>query len=283
MAFDFSLNNFASCLIFFLLSSCSNPTASIHPDIETFTKNYPANFGFVTSNNRTVHYTWSGDRSKRPLVFVHGSPGSWQGWAHFLVNKDLQKNFFIIALDRLGFGESGRGLTEPSLQKQAHAVLEVLKLSSHRAILVGHSFGGPVIAGAAMLDPQKIAGLIFVASSVSPELEKTKWIQYPASWWPIKFFIPTELRVCNEEILPLKNELLKQKNFWPSIQSRIAIIHGIDDQLVPIQNVDFLSAHLKKEAIILVEKIPRQGHFVPWERPDSIMRAIELVNASLID
>ncbi len=256
------------------LVACANPVASMKSDIQVFRNDYPQNFSFTTSNNKKVHFAWSGDRTKTPLLFVHGSPGSWEGWASFLLNKELQKNFYIIAVDRLGYGRSEKGQSEGSLEKQAQAVLSTLPDTSPKAILIGHSYGGPVVARAAMMAPEKISKVIFVASSVSPDLEETKWFQYPASWWPIKHLIPTDLRVCNEEIMALKMELINQMSFWPKINSRIAIIHGIDDQLVPLANVDFLIRHLSKESIVFLDKIPHQGHFIPWDRPDSILSAI---------
>lgn len=264
-----------------IVVSCANPIAAIQPEINTFKKKFPNNFGFVDSGNRKVHFAWAGDKSRRPLIFVHGSPGSWEGWAHFLLNENLQSRFFIIAVDRLGYGESGKGLTETSLEKQAQAIIDVFKISSKTPILIGHSFGGPVIAKAAMLDANKVAGLIFVASSVSPELERIKWFQYLASWWPFNHLIPSNLRVCNEEIFPLKNELTAMALDWKQIKSKVSIIQGMDDLLVPPGNADFLVTHLSRDSIVSIEKIPDQGHFIPWERSDLILKAIDKVEAAI--
>jgi pimeloyl-ACP methyl ester carboxylesterase len=260
---------------------CASPLASVQPDIDTFLKEYPDNFGTIRSGDKNVQFAWAGDRTKRPLVFVHGSPGSWKGWAHFLLDKNLQNRFYVIAVDRLGYGGSEKGITEASLNLQARAVLDVLNPESKKAILVGHSYGGPVIASAAMQQPERVAGLIFIASSVSPKLEKIKWFQYPAAWWPFKYMIPTELRVCNEEILPLKQELNMQTNQWSAIDSKVVVIQGMDDLLVPPGNADYLVEHLNKSTIVSVEKIPKLGHFVPWQRPDLILKAIDVVEASI--
>ncbi len=273
----FNLNFFVLSIVGWLFSACANPLASVQPDIKAFQHKYPDNFGFVEVENKKVHYAWSGDPAKQLLIFVHGSPGSWKGWSRFLLDEDLQKRFFIIAIDRFGYGNSNRGVTETSLEKQAQAVIEILKLNqrSKKPILVGHSYGGPVIAGVAMLEPQLVGGLVFVASSVSPALEKVKWFQYPASWWPFRYLIPTDLRVCNEEILPLKSELETQTHRWPKIEAKVAIIQGVDDTLVPKENADYIVEHLKKEQIVYFEKTAKLGHFVPWERPDLIIKAIE--------
>lgn len=266
-------------LLLLVLSNCANPMASIQSEIGIFKKTHPENFGNIKINKTNVHYAWAGDRTKRVIVFVHGSPGSWEGWAHFLVNKELSERFYLLAIDRLGYGGSNKGVSEPSLESQALAVLAVLDSAQNHepAILVGHSFGGPVIAKVAMIAPERIGGLIFVASSVSPDLEKIKWFQYPASWWPIRSLIPSDLRVCNEEIFSLKNELKSMLNDWKLIRAKVAIIHGVTDRLVPIENVDFIAAKIDSSSILKTEKIPDQGHFIPWERPDLILEAISVI------
>jgi pimeloyl-ACP methyl ester carboxylesterase len=266
-----------------MLGSCANPTAAIQPDIDRFKRDYPNQIQSFQGKTKKLTFAWSGDPKKRAILFVHGSPGSWEGWAHFLLNSDLQKNFQLFAIDRPGYGGSEKGITEPSLQVQADSILEVLEFNqSHLpAILVGHSFGGPVVAKAAMDHPEKVAGLVLVASSVAPELEKKKWIQYPASWWPIRVLIPTALRVCNEEILPLKEELIRMLPGWKNISAKVVILQGADDALVPPGNLDFLLAHLNPEIVVEADLIPGLNHFVPWKKPELIVEAINRVNHAI--
>jgi pimeloyl-ACP methyl ester carboxylesterase len=119
---------------------------------------------------------------------------------------------------------------------------------------------------------------VFVASSVSPDLEEKKWIQYPASWWPIRWLIPTELRVCNEEIMPLKQELMNMLPDWKKISAKTIILQGEKDVLVPPGNLVFLTSHLDSKVILEADLIPELNHFVPWKRPELIVDAIEKVN-----
>lgn len=258
------------------LVSCQNPAKSIEPDIEKFKTEHSDQFTEYKTIHRTMRFAWSGDPKKRPLIFVHGSPGSWQGWAAFLLNSELQKNFHIIAIDRPGYGGSGQQ-SESSLQIQASDIMQALQFnqSSEPALLVGHSYGGPVIARMAMDYPEKIAGLIFVASSVDPELEEIKWIQYPAMHWPIKYIIPNSLRVCNEEIMDLKPELQKLIPLWNSVKIKTIIIQGDKDDLVPKENLNFLVAHIDSKYVIEANLIPGLNHFIPWKRPELILDAIQ--------
>jgi pimeloyl-ACP methyl ester carboxylesterase len=149
------------------------------------------------------------------------------------------------------------------------------------AILVGHSYGGPVVAKMAMQTSAKIAGVIFVAASVDPTLEKTKWYQYPASWWPIRLLVPSELRVCNEEIFALKAELEEMLPAWKSLRAKVAIIQGAEDDLVDPANQNFLLRMLPPELVVSSRSVPGLNHFVPWKSPDLILQAISELEESL--
>lgn len=277
-------NKFVSFIAFvFFMSGCVNPTVAVESDIKRFKIEYKNQIQQFKGKNRSMQYAWSGDPDKRPILFIHGSPGSWEGWSHFLLDPELQKNFHLIAVDRPGYGGSSPGLTVTSLAIQAADIIEVLKTNkSHKpAILVGHSFGGPVIASAAMHFPEQVAGLVFVASSVSPDLEATKWYQHPATWWPIRILIPTELRVCNEEILPLKSELMLMMPSWRKIKAKSVLIQGEQDDLVPPGNLDFLEQHLDQKIIVKVMRVKEMNHFIPWKRPDLIFDGIREVEHAL--
>jgi pimeloyl-ACP methyl ester carboxylesterase len=256
--------------------SCANPASVAAKAAADFADRYPNQIRVTSIGGRHLRYAWSGDPRKRPILFVHGSPGSWEGWAQFLMEPKLQSSFQLIAVDRPGYGGSDEGRTEPSLQLEADLIVKALEInqSGKKAILVGHSFGGPVIAKIAMSYPDQVAGLVFVAASVDPNLEKTSWVQRPATWWPIRDLIPMKLRVCNEEILALKSELIKMLPGWSGISEKAVLIQGEDDPLVPPANLDFLIAHLMKKDIVQVARIPGLNHFVPWKRPELITSGI---------
>jgi len=284
------------------ICGCVNPAASVKNDVAEFVQQFPDHIvsvkvperasGSQTSAERSPHlkahdkslrYAWIGERDKRPVLLVHGSPGSWDGWAHFLLDKKLQEHFQVIAVDRPGFGGSDEGVSERSVQKQADLVAEALKINTSGlpAILVGHSYGGPVVAQLAMSYPNRIGGVVFVASSVDPAMEKTKWYQYPASWWPIRVLIPSSLRVCNEEIFALKDELTRMLATWSQFQAKAILIQGEDDPLVDPENLNFLNQHIDKGLIVKSVHVAGLNHFVPWKRPDLIFDGIWEIEKSL--
>lgn len=265
-------------LLISLITSCAwqNPMKSIKTDIATFRAIDPPHFVTYQTKRRKMSFAWNGDITKRPLILVHGSPGSWEAWAQFLQNPKLTSLFHIIAVDRPGYGGSGPGVSVRSLRQQADDIIEALQFnkSGLPAVLVGHSFGGPVIAQMAINHPDRVAGLIFVASSVDPALEEIKWYQHMGTWWPFRALIPRDLRVCNEEIYTLKPQLESLAKGLPQISVPVVIIHGDKDPLVPVGNVGYLERELKPRLIIGTTILEGMDHFIPWKKPQVIVDAL---------
>lgn len=72
---------------------------------------------------------------------------------------------------------------------------------------MGRSLGGPVTVRLAMDYPDEVSGLILVAPSIDPDLEKKEWYRPPGNAFPFRQWLPVELDVSNQEIMPLKGEL----------------------------------------------------------------------------
>lgn len=224
---------------------------------------------------RDMFYAEVGREGLTPVIFVHGSPGSWGTFMRFMGHKGLLGKAKLISVDRPGFGESGRGAAEKSIRMQAAAIQPILARYARQkpAILVGHSFGGPVIARLAMDYPELVGGLILVAPSIDPDLEKTKWYQIPADWKAFSWMLPTDLVTTNREILPLKRELEEMLPLWSAIRVPVTLIQGEKDRLVPPANADFAKKVLLNAPLNVIRE-PDLNHFIPWNRPDLILDAI---------
>lgn len=217
----------------------------------------------------------TGDPQGRPVVFVHGSPGSWDANAHLLNTPALREGHLLLTYDRPGYGGSSPHQTEPSLQRQAAALAGLLDAFGVRepVILAGHSMGGPVIARFAMDFPDRVSGLIFIAASVDPALETWRWYNRAASWRLAYRILPEPLLRSNEEIGPLKAELEAMLPLWGRIRAPAAILHGTDDPLVPVANVPFLEAHLS--AVPVREWIvPGADHYILWDHVHLVEEAL---------
>jgi pimeloyl-ACP methyl ester carboxylesterase len=237
-------------------------------------------FASIDVAGQRIHYAQI--RSTKPgadtlptVLFIHGSPGAWNAFIGFFADSSLYNHVQLISVDRPGFGKSDLGEPEPSLQAQAFAIAPMLRLScsAQKPILVGHSLGGPVAVRLAMDYPNEVGGLILVAPSIDPDLEKKEWYRLLGNVFPFRQWLPNELDVSNQEILPLKKELQQMLPLWVSIRMPVIVIQGEKDPLVPPGNAAFAKRMLVS-APVLVQMIPDMNHFIPWSRPDLIHDAI---------
>lgn len=231
---------------------------------------------------RNMHYVTIGDTAKQSILFVHGSPGAWDNFLGFMADSSLLSTFRIIAVDRPGFGESDEGNPERSLSNQAELISEVLHIENTTAILIGHSFGGPVIVQMAVDRPEYVDGLIIVAGSVDPVLEETKWYQVPVHYKVFSWILPGMLYSANEEIIALKPELEKLSPFWSDIDAPVSVIQGGSDDLVPKENADYAEKMLTNTKPHMV-RVPDMNHFVPWTKPELIKAEIYRINRIILN
>ncbi|WP_315818424.1 alpha/beta hydrolase [Paraflavitalea speifideaquila] len=154
---------------------------------------------------RNIHYATTGNDNLPTLVFIHGTPGSWDAFADYLQDSLLLLQYRMVSIDRPGFGYSDFGKPE-HLLRQSELISPVLeKLDNGRPIyLAGHSLGGPLIIQLAADNPTLIAALEMIAGSVDPAEEK------PEKWRPILFktplnrLVPGAFRPSNKELWYLK-------------------------------------------------------------------------------
>lgn len=232
-------------------------------------------FATIEVGGRRIHYARIGADTLPTVLFIHGSPGSWDAFISFFTDSSLYGRAQLVALDRPGFGKSDLGQPERSLRAQAAAIAPLLRLShsSQKPILVGHSMGGPVAVRVAMDYPGEVGGLVLVAPSISPELEKKEWYRSVGNVFPVRQWLPTEFDVSNQEILPLRTELEQMMPLWSTIRVPVIVLQGDKDPLVPPGNAAFAKKMLVN-APVTIQMIPDMNHFIPWSRPDLIHDAI---------
>lgn len=207
------------------------------------------------------------------MIFVHGSPGSWDAFSKYLLDSSLQVKFRMISVDRLGYGGSNKGIPEGSLFKQAAILEPIVKenIFHQKVILVGHSYGGPTIARFAMDYPNLVQKLIFIAPSIDPEQEKVLWYQRFAATKLITNILSSDINVCNREILPLKKELTDMLPLWKNITASVMYFHGKKDKLVPYANASFAQKQLAHVPFELID-FPKENHFIPWTQFEVIKK-----------
>lgn len=262
-----------------LLVAISNMFARDLDDAQFIARRFPADplvQAAYQAGGRTIHYVRSPNRHAPPVLFLHGSPGSWRNYTSFLADPDLRRQADVIVPDRPGFGETD-GPAETSLTRQTELLAPLLELRpDSRFVLVGYSLGGAVAGRLAAEYSEHVRALLLIAPSIDPALEERRWYNWLAAIPPLPSLLPPVLVASNCEIWPLRTELEALKPLWSRIAAPVLVIHGEKDGLVPLENADFAQQVMPQSRVI---RVPGVGHFILWEETDLILDAL----LSLID
>jgi pimeloyl-ACP methyl ester carboxylesterase len=229
----------------------------------------------VSIEDYKIHYIQTGNEKAPTLFFVHGSPGSWDAFKKYLKDTLLLQKYRMIAIDRPGFGYSN--FRDPkNLPIQSNRIESFIKTIDNQQpiVLVGHSMGGPVIAKLAVNNPRLYSHLVILAGAIDPAAEKPEKWRAVFNAAPLKYLIPGALLPSNKELWWLKEDLIMMKPKLKNIRSKINIIHGTKDPLVPYSNVGFMQKEFVNAASIETLSIENANHFIPWEHYDKIRNVL---------
>ena len=212
-------------------------------------------------------------KAKQLIVFVHGTPGSFTTFMHYMNDSLMQEHFHMISVTRPGWVERNAEKV-PSLDEQAAALEPLLRMdrSGKGTILMGHSYGGPVIAKTAMEYSELVSGLVFVATTGDPELSGPRWYNRLAVVIP-RFILGSGLKGANAEIMPLRPQLESILSGWEELEMPVLIVQGGRDRLVNPRNAEFMQRMLVNAEVTYMWR-EGQGHFVLWEAAGLIVDAI---------
>jgi pimeloyl-ACP methyl ester carboxylesterase len=114
-----------------------------------------------------IHVIESQGSSQRTVVFIHGNPGTAEDFSE--IQKRLAPKIRTISVDRPGYGWSDRPRDEMDPRAQARMIRDALKgLAVQNPVLVGFSFGGPVITAYALEYPDEVAALVYLCAVADP-------------------------------------------------------------------------------------------------------------------
>src|SRR4051812_24491259 len=151
-------------------------------------------------HDRKQHYAVLSKSDTLPLlVMVHGAPGAWYGYLNLTDDSLLQEHFKIVAVDRLGYGKSGYGKEELSIEAQAKAIEQIIdkeNTSNKKVYLLGRSYGAPITAWLAINYPQKFEKLVMVSPVIDPDKEKFYWFSAIGNSSIVQWALPEMLNVA---------------------------------------------------------------------------------------
>jgi pimeloyl-ACP methyl ester carboxylesterase len=219
----------------------------------------------VKVNDFPIHYAKTGNDSLPTLLFIHGSPGSWNAFEAYMRDSQLLRQFRLISIDRPGFGYSEFGHSK-NLVDQSNLISPVLALLKNDQPVygIGHSLGGPMALKLQIDNPGYFSGIVLLAASVDPAEEKPeKWRRWLYGT-PLNLLVPGAFAPSNKELWFLKKDLVYLKKDLTKVTCPIWIIHGDKDQFVPVGNVNYIRQELTNADSIHVKILHGANHFIPW-------------------
>jgi pimeloyl-ACP methyl ester carboxylesterase len=246
-----------------------------------------------------IPYVEQGDRRGTPVIMLHGYPDSSYAFTPMLPY--LPPTIRAIAPTQRGWGEASRLNGDYSMDDYARDILALMdRLSIERAVVVGHSMGSLIAQRVAILQPERVIGLMLIGSvstfSRHPDLNELltflQTLEDPIDPEFVREF--QEGMFVREPAPGLLDALIGESIQAPvaTWQAAMAGIMAFDSsaELARISaptvivwgDQDDLCSRAEQE--ILLAGIPNsrlsvyrgEGHVVNWEKPEAI--AAELVD-----
>ncbi len=172
-----------------------------------YSRIFPPIGTFKTIDGHKMHYIDVPPAAKTslpPAVFVHGASGNLRDQM-LAFREKMAGSRRLIFIDRPGHGYSGRDPEnghDPSRQAEAiDKLLQELKIPE--AVMVGHSFGGAIIAAFGVHFPERTRGLVFLAPATHPWPGGISWY-YNIATIPLVGFLFTELLTLPAGMVQMK-------------------------------------------------------------------------------
>lgn len=227
----------------------------------------------VDVSEKKMHYVVMSQSDTLPLlVLIHGAPGAWYGYMNLTDDTTLQKHFKIIAVDRLGYGQSGYGTEELSTEVQANAIAAVIKkenTSQKKIYLLGRSYGAPIAAVLAMHAPEQVAKLLMVSPVIDPDKEKFYWFSNIGRWKVVQWFLPDMLNVATKEKFSHSAEMKKLQEDWKGLKTPTYVLVGENDAVADTANYSFARKNITNCSALFM-KLSNTGHLITHQHPDLI-------------
>jgi long-chain acyl-CoA synthetase len=220
----------------------------------------------------------SPDRPQRTFVFLHGFGGYAGQWVYQIQKFSLDNR--VIALDLRGHGLSDKpssGYDMPRIQQDLGSALEILKVNG-KFVLVGHSFGGAIATEYALNCPERIEGLILMATAGEFKLNPFFRFGLNLPIWALRLIGPftrSWLSAPPRSLKPFYRDNLSKWVGWDKfadLQVPTLVVRGHRDLVFERPMFEKVT-----ESIPGAEEadIRTSGHLVMLERREAVNRAIE--------
>ncbi|MBI4496764.1 MAG: alpha/beta hydrolase [Chloroflexi bacterium] len=237
-----------------------------------------------------------------PVLWIHGFSGDHRGWAAQIpVFQDAYRCMVYDQRDSGRSATSRRDYTTADLAEDAVGLLDALDIP--RATVVGFSMGGAVAQEFAINHPERVHGLVLVATYTAGDPRGSEnlraWARMRAVFTPEQYHraISPWVLTYREYLVPgLVEGFLQRALENPYRQSQEAyerqmeavLAHNAEDRLgritapclVLVGDEDILAPLRFSRTLVSriprarLEVIPEVGHALLWVKPDEVNRAI---------
>jgi pimeloyl-ACP methyl ester carboxylesterase len=262
---------------FLLLSGCASNDLSLRHDVA------------LSFDSERIAYDVVG-KGKTALIFIHGWSCDGRYWQKQI--PVFAKEYQVITVDLAGHGHSSLDRSEFTMLSFANDVKAIIENEKiDRAILIGHSMGGGVVAEAARLMPEKVVGIVGVDTfhnvaertpqSVIDEVTKPFETDFKSA--ALNFVSPMFPEGSDQQLVnwvqedmssaPKKIALSAFRNYVGQSSTEEAAI-VFKNITVPVVSInarlwptapDENRKHIKNYQLFYIEKT---GHFPMLEKPD---------------
>jgi len=243
-----------------------------------------------------LHIDDGGRGAAVPVLFVHGNTGNLTQWRAQLDH--LRPSRRAVAFDLRGMGQSDPAsdgdYSINAMADDVEAVADALNL--RRFVIVGHSYGGAVVAAYTARHPGRVAGVVYADAAgnvkIDPDQAKAFLDKIRANKDPVvkQWFAPI-LKGSREEV---KNAVLESVHNTPA-----EVITSALDGLLKIDMAALLAAYRGPRIAIAaadietpaslhvqfpeipVRKIHGTGHWLMMDKPDEFNALLDEFLATL--
>ena len=265
----------------------------------------------VVVDGVALNYVSAG--SGRPVVLIHGNPGSHEDYTLALFERLIQ-SYYVIAFDRPGHGYSERhDSVHTTVEVQAGIIHDALKqLAIEKPVLVGHSWGGSLVLATAVAYGKDLSGIVLLAPAAYPSIRVEWWSLLPRVPLLGEFVVnrltpflgrafvrkslkqaydpqavqheyaeqsaemwmrPDHIRACAYDERTLAASLKVLSQYYSDIEMPVVIVTGSADRLLDPNEHAYPLQKAIKNSRLVV--LPETGHQLPQTRPDAVIAAID--------
>ena len=177
---------------------------------------------FIQSNNENIFYEYYEVESDITIIYVGGHKTVAVGGrkSEPLKQYCIDNNISFIRFDYAGWGQSGDDHREWAVEEWLINLIDIIKLTDDKVVLVGNSMGGYLMLMAAMCYPEKVVGLFGIAAGFGEYIQETgkNVLRDPSETLEMSFDLVEGAHIISNVL---------------SLKQPICLFHSMNDSLVP--------------------------------------------------